>query len=450
MVKLMVLVLILHVVRVPVWALDSMHSQVVLMANGQKGPLNGRMTSSRICLTKASTGEFTKPSISIEIASENYVLDLTNQTLHVSLYTYFRTLKEGPGGKLQFFPEDGGPDIMMLVSDMALAEGDYKAISETYRDDITTLEHDFKHAWYHLTSADMGPASRCIGSEVPAAQDFQYPLADAPAGYDSIDFVPVRSAIQDVIGADAANVGHLANLAYRSATTFRATDYRGGANGARIRFAPEMDWEVNAGTADALALLEPVKTSYPDVSYADLIVLAGQAAIEAGGGNAMTFCAGRVDAMDGDGSMGLAPRTYAPSEVVSIRDDNNVRGLTPEEGVALFALPGADGVLSNALFTNLKSGEGTFTAEEQALLDPEFSTIVDMFADDNTKFLEMFESAWSHLMTADRFDGPLTNACAGKSTPTLAGDASPEESGAYVVTFGIALISSLLSVIVLF
>ncbi|CAJ1960027.1 unnamed protein product [Cylindrotheca closterium] len=380
------------------------------------------------------------------------------------------TLKEGPSGKLQFFPENG-PDIMMLVTDMALAEGDYRAISELYRDDIAALEHDFKHAWYHLTSADMGPASRCYGSEVPPAQDFQYPLPDVPVGYGSIDFIPVRASIQDVIDADAVNIGHLANLAYRSANTFRATDYRGGANGARIRFSPEMDWEVNAGTADALALLEPVKAAYPDVSYADLIVLAGQAAIEAAGGSSMTFCAGRVDAIDGSGSKNLDPRTYAPSEVIGIRDNNNVRGLTPEEGVALFAMPGADGVLSNAFFTNLKAGEGTFTAEEEALLDPEFSSIVDMFVEDNAKFLEMFESAWNHLMIADRFDGPLTNACAGVATPTLAGDpttapvapadptaapgdasptASPEESGSFIVASSTALISSLVSAILLF
>ena len=73
-----------------------------------------------------------------------------------------------------------------------------------------------------------------------------------------------------------------------------------------------MDWDVNAGAEDALALLEPVKASYPDVSYADLIVLVGQAAIEAAAGSALTFCAGRVDAMDGAGSKNLDPRTYAP------------------------------------------------------------------------------------------------------------------------------------------
>jgi len=288
-----------------------------------------------------------------------------------------------------------------------------------------------------------------------------------PAGYEYIDFVPVRTAIQDILDADAANIRTLANLAYRSATTFRATDYRGGANGARIRFAPENEWEVNAGSADALALLEPIKASYPDVSYADLIVLAGQVAIEAAGGNAMSFCAGRVDAVDGKGSDGLEPRTYAPSAVISIRDNNNVRGLTPEEGVALFAMPGADGFLSNAYFSNLKAGDvGSFSEDELALLDTEFSDIVDMFADDNAKFLEMFESAWNHLMTADRFDGPLANYCAGKSTPTLAtdptsappdpsaapvGDVKPtssrSESGAFVLKPSITLASSLLLVI---
>jgi catalase-peroxidase len=145
-----------------------------------------------------------------------------------------------------------------------------------------------------------------------------------------------------LVDEDSTKIGAYANLAYRCASTYGETDYRGGCNGARIRFSPESDWDSSTGTTDAFSTLESVKTSFPAVSYADLIVLAGQSAVEAAGGTAMQFCPGRTDALDATGSAKLEPRYYEPA-VISIRDNMQVKGLKPQEGVALFARPGADG-----------------------------------------------------------------------------------------------------------
>ena len=191
----------------------------------------------------------------------------------------------GAGGNIQWFEENvTNPDIMMLTSDIALREAEYEPISRLFAEDIGELENQFKHAWYHLTSADMGTVDRCLGDEVPPAQEWQSPLPDPPTNLAEIDFVAIRSAIQSLVDEDSTKIGAYTNLAYRCASTFRETDYQGGCNGARIRFSPESDWVSNTGTTDAFSTLESVKTSFPAVSYADLIVLAGQTAVEAAGG----------------------------------------------------------------------------------------------------------------------------------------------------------------------
>ena len=156
------------------------------------------------------------------------------------------------------------------------------------------------HVWYRLTSQDMGSRERCLGDNVPPAQWWQFPLPEAPSTLP--DYGPARLAIQSMIDDDSSNIAAFANLAYRCAATFRETDYSGGCDGARIRFEPESSWPENEGTDATLAMLESVQTANSDVSWADLIVLAGQTAVEAAGGNTMTFCGGRTDASDGLGS----------------------------------------------------------------------------------------------------------------------------------------------------
>jgi len=258
-----------------------------------------------------------------------------------------------------------------------------------------------------LTTADMGPASRCIGDDIPDAQNFQFPLPVVATAVPN--YVAVKSSIQKLFKEDTDNIPAFVNLAYRCASTYRDTDYRGGCNGARIRFAPESKWASNDGTQDALATLEKVKTDHSDVSYADLIVLAGQAAVESAGGKYMPFCGGRSDAIDGSGSEKLQPRAYTPA-IVSIRDDMIVKGLSANAGVALAARP-VSGELSNHFFIDLLAGNGDFSEEEKALLLDEFKPIVVKFAKDNAVFLDEFAAAWNQLMTADLFNGPTNNLC---------------------------------------
>lgn len=135
----------------------------------------------------------------------------------------------------------------------------------------------------------------------------------------------------------------------------------------------------------------------------------------------MSFCGGRVDAEDADGSGILAPRSYSTG-CITVKDDMQVKGLTKEQGVALFAAP-KDGstTLSNEYFANLKVGDGDHTEEERALLEGEFGPIVDLFIADEEFFLSKFAKAWTYMMTADRFaEGPFKNACDGVDAPTLA------------------------------
>lgn len=337
-----------------------------------------------------------------------------------NLFDYDWQLILGPGGHLQWKPvQEDAPDIMMFTSDLALAEDPlYEPISRDFAANQTALDEAFALAWYHLMSGDMGPASRCIGTDVLPPQPFQNPLPAAPT--ELPDYVPVRSMIQQLIDEDSDNIAAFTQLALGCASTFRETDYRGGCNGARIRFSPELDWPSNDGASDTLDTLQIVKDAFPKVSFSDLIVLAGQTAIEAAGGERLAFCGGRVDADNADGSDILAPRTYAVG-LITIRDDMQVKGLSQGEGVALFAAP-KDGstILSNQYFVDLKIANGVgYSEAEKALLQEEFAPIVDLYIVDEGFFLKEFASAFHHLMTADRFDGPFANACASVDTPTV-------------------------------
>jgi catalase-peroxidase len=318
----------------------------------------------------------------------------------------------GPGGKVQWKPKNG-PDIFMLTSDLALVEDEtYRAFSEKYASDIQALETDFAAVWYKLTTADMGPSSRCIGSMVPKAQPFQN---DLPATPNSLpDYKPIRASIEKLL-QDEKNSDAFINLAYQCASTYRATDHAGGCNGARIRFPPESDWPQNAGTADALQTLKAVKSKFPEVSYSDLIVLAGLTALEKENSSLeLPFCGGRVDTDKASISKDLSPRIYKDA-LVTILDDLLVKGLTKAEGVALASRKS----VGTQYYKNLLAKNGAFDKYELALLDDaELKTAVELFSTDAAQLAATFQSAWTKLMTADRFAGPNANACAGVSTVT--------------------------------
>jgi catalase-peroxidase len=266
-----------------------------------------------------------------------------------------------------------------------------------------------------------------IGDEVPPPQEFQRTLPTAPEGY-APDYVGMRKMIEGLLEDDEENYGAFVDLAYRCAFTFHSTDYRGGCNGARIRFEPESEFAGNEGAAATLAILKPVSDAYPTASDADLIVLAGHTALQQAGTTTLTFCGGRVDAQDGSGSEGLAPRTYEPA-VVSIRDDMEVKGLTARQGVALAARPTGSNI-SNQFFIKLLAGDGTFTEEELALLQGEFEAIVQEFAANEEAFMEVFASAWTYLMTADRYGDFNKNSCADVDECTMEEcQATPDGAG---------------------
>jgi catalase (peroxidase I) len=259
----------------------------------------------------------------------------------------------------------------------------------------------------------------------------------------------------------------LSTLAWRCASTFRQTDYLGGCNGARIRLADQMAWPENTDLDKALAVLQPIKNSFGDsLSWADLIVLAGQVAIEQASEAKLTFCGGRTDALEGDeGSAYLKPRHDYPSTNAKLRDHMKVMGLSPAEMVALKGQM-RSGVLQVALnFTGTWTSNMNRLSNEyyQTLLnntwtqvddtdeytarvdgtdlymhasdlelkyDPEFAQIAQRFYLDNDLFLAEFSKAWTKVMNADRFDGPLGNVC-------TASDGSGSESWVGEVLAGV-------------
>ena len=240
-----------------------------------------------------------------------------------NLHGYEWEQVKSPAGAAQWTPKDGAgvdtvPDAhdpskkhapMMLTTDLSLRmDPDYAQIAKRFMENPEELADAFARAWYKLTHRDMGPVARYLGSEVPAEpQLWQDPVPDVD--HELID-------ARDIVGLKARvltselSVSRLISTAWASASTFRGTDKRGGANGARIRLAPQSGWEVNepAQLATALGTLERVQEDFNGsqsggkrVSLADLIVLGGCAAVEqaardAGHDVQVPFSPGRTDA----------------------------------------------------------------------------------------------------------------------------------------------------------
>lgn len=322
----------------------------------------------------------------------------------------------GPGGHFQWTPRNGdgtpGPDIMMLTSDLAFIESDkYRPYVEEWAADIASLEAAFAAVWYKVTSADMGPHSRCVGEEVPPPQDWQGALPTMPATMP--DFEAAEEAVNALIEEDPANAVKFVDLAWHCASTYRATDHKGGCNGARIRFPPESEWTTNAGASEVLALLEPVKDANPDISWADLIVLAGTEAVELSTGLDLPFCGGRVDADEATAAYSddLAPRNYSPL-TVQLEDDMLVKGLTPREYVALMGRTNPHAVVMGMLvgvthehFEMLRDNATYGTPLERALLAlPALESVVEEYAADENLFKTELAAAWTKFMNADRYE----------------------------------------------
>ncbi|MEZ5963470.1 MAG: catalase/peroxidase HPI [Planctomycetota bacterium] len=237
-----------------------------------------------------------------------------------NLLDYEWELTKSPAGAKQWIPKAGqttrttpdahiagkGHPVVMLTTDLSLKfDPAYRKISERFRDDPKAFEAAFAKAWFKLTHRDMGPHSRLLGPEVPPPQPWQDPVPEQEGEMIGADD---ESALEGKILASGLSVADLVATAWAAAASYRDTDMRGGANGARLRLAPQKGWAANnpARTAKVIAALEKIQQEFnaggaKKVSLADLIVLGGCAAIEKAARDAgltvdVPFAPGRTDA----------------------------------------------------------------------------------------------------------------------------------------------------------
>ena len=404
-----------------------------------------------------------------------------------NLLEYEWELHEGPGGAWQWRPkdgalegvaehaheEDGSATPMMLTTDVALKrDPEYREILERFQENPMEFGITFAKAWYKLIHRDMGPPERFLGPEVPdETMIWQDPIPDAD--YDLIDDAEIAALKASVLDSDLSK-RQLVKTAWASASTYRDSDKRGGANGARIRLRPQRDWEVNEPEqlAAVLDTLREIKTEFNEsrsddvrVSLADLIVLGGNAAIEAAAADAgydvtVPFEPGRTDASqewtDVESFEALKPkadgfRNYRSDEAERqpeelLVDKSDLLNLTAHEMTTLVGgmrslganyrdsdlgvFTDEPGTLTNDFFVNLLSMEYEWEPVENGdtyeLVDRETgeaeweATRVDLVFGSNARlraiaevygadsaeetFVEDFVETWSKVMQLDRFD----------------------------------------------
>ena len=335
-----------------------------------------------------------------------------------NLFNYDWELIKGPGGAWQWTPKDESaqdtvPDAhdpskkhapMMLTTDLSLkADPVYEKISRRFYENPAEFADAFAKAWYKLTHRDMGPLTRYLGPWVPEEpQLWQDPVPDVD--HELINAQDI-AALKSKILESGLSISQLVSTAWASAATFRGTDKRGGANGARIRLAPQKDWEVNKPSelAKVLQTLEEIQAEFNGsqsdgkrVSLADLIVLAGCAAVEAAAKNAglsveVPFTPGRTDALQeqtdvesfavleptADGFRNYIANGHQGTAEQLLVDRAHMLTLTaPEMTVLVGGL--------RALDTNVcESGFGIFTKRPETLTTDFFVNLLDM----NTEWL---------------------------------------------------------------
>lgn len=395
------------------------------------------------------------------------------------LFEHEWELKKSPAGAWQWEPvdireEDKPADVedpsirynpIMTDADMALIKDPtYREISERFYRDQDYFSEVFARAWFKLTHRDLGPKARYLGPDVPAEDlIWQDPTPAGNADLDEADIASLKTRIL----ASGLSVAELVATAWDSARTFRASDYRGGANGARIRLAPQKDWQGNepARLQKVLSVLESIQAGFAKpVSIADLIVLGGSAAIEQAASAAgvtvnVPFAPGRGDATDEmtdadsfavlepvhDGYRNWQKEDYVPTPEELLLDRTQLMGLTaPEMTVLIGGMRVLDtnyagsrhgvftdrpGALSNDFFVNLtdmsynwhpvgnnlyevrerRTGAVKWTATRVDLVFGSNSILrsyAEVYAQDDAKekFVLDFVKAWTKVMNADRFD----------------------------------------------
>jgi len=404
------------------------------------------------------------------------------------LFGYEWELGKSPAGAQQWVPKnladkDHAPEVdgsgkkvslMMTTADMAMRmDPEYEKISRRFHANPDEFADAFARAWFKLTHRDMGPRARFLGKEVPAEElIWQDPI---PAvSHDLIDDADVATLKEKILASGLSN-SELISTAWASASTYRGSDMRGGANGARIRLAPQKDWEVNQPEqlAKVLAKLESIQTDFnaaqtsnKQVSLADLIVLAGNAAVEAAAKKAghnvtVPFTAGRADALQeqtdveafavlepaADGFRNYLKTKFTVSAEALLLDKAQLLTLTAPELTVLVGglrVLGANydqakhgvfsnrpDVLSNDFFVNLldmrtewhatsdeadtfegrdsSSGELKWTGTRVDLIfgsNSQLRAFAEVYAcaDSEEKFVSDFVAAWTKVMNLDRFD----------------------------------------------
>ncbi|MGR4842607.1 catalase/peroxidase HPI [Rhizobium sp. LARHSG275] len=326
-----------------------------------------------------------------------------------NLFAFEWELTKSPGGAHQWTAKNAEASIpdaydaskkhlpTMLTSDLALRfDPIYERISRRFLENPAEFADAFARAWFKLTHRDMGPKVRYLGPEVPAEdliwQDV-IPAVDHPL-VDDKDIADLKAKVL----ASGLTVQELVSTAWASASTFRGSDKRGGANGARIRLAPQKDWEVNqpAQLAKVLAVLEGIQRDFnaaqagaKKISLADLIVLAGAAGVEkaaAAGGHAVSvpFTPGRMDASeaqtDAHSFAALKPRADGFRNYIGGR-----QFMKPEEALVdraqLLTLTGPEMTVLVGGLRVLKAGapeHGVFTSRPETLTNDFFVNLLDM------------------------------------------------------------------------
>ena len=391
-----------------------------------------------------------------------------------NLFKYEWELTKSPAGAKQWVAKDA-PEIIpdahvpgkfhkptMLTTDLTLRfDPEFGRISKSFLDDPQAFADAFARAWFKLTHRDMGPKARYLGPEVPKEDlIWQDPLPAATHNPSAADIADLKAKI----AASGLSVGDLVSVAWASASSFRGSDKRGGANGARLALAPQKDWAVNQRAIKALPKLVEIQKASGKASLADVLVLAGnvgveQAAKAAGVSVDVPFAPGRVDdrqdQTDVESFAALEPvadgfRNYnkgnlgVPTEALLVDKAQLLTLTAPEMTVLIGGLRvlgtnhgGSShgvftdrvGTLSNDFFVNLtdmsyswkptgrnsydiverKSGAKKWTATRVDLVFGSNSILrayAEVYAQDDNreKFVRDFVAAWTKVMNADRFD----------------------------------------------
>jgi catalase-peroxidase len=314
-----------------------------------------------------------------------------------SLFGHEWELTESPAGAKQWQAADD-PSRTMLTTDLALRiDPTYEQISRRFYENPAELAEAFAKAWYKLLHRDMGPASRYLGPYVPEPQLWQDPVP--PVDHELIDEADI-AALKQMILDSGISVSRLVATAWSAAASFRGTDKRGGANGARLRLAPQKDWEVNepAELAPVLQTLEQIQSEFnasqsggKKVSLADLIVLGGCAAVEQAAKNAghdvtVPFAPGRTDATqemtDVDSFAVLEPKHDGFRNYVRAGETMPLEhGLLDRAYMLRLTAPEMTVLLGGMRALNANHGQvqhGVFTDRPETLTNDFFVNLLDM------------------------------------------------------------------------